>query len=247
MVTDRAVTTRDGHAIAAPVHRDELDAFQQASSDELVLPVRKLVQGVSRDADSKRAGEFYDTLSKEYKNELLVAVLALSRSRSLFGESFDEPPICVSDDAVRPRQPMEVSVGADTIITGPTCGECPFSQWGSARGGKGKGQECRMSYNILCLDLDDEQPFILRVQGASIKAWREYLTLGRFKRTPAYALETMIGSDEKVFEAGKAHVLRFRVGNPLDQELAEAMRAQAAAYRGADLGVAEEPDELPFE
>lgn len=246
MVTDKAIATRDGHALA-PIQRDELDAFQQASPDELVLPVRKLVQGVSRDADSKRAGEFYDTLTKEYKHELLVAILAVSRSRSLFGESFDEPPICTSDDAVKPRQEVEVIVEPNTVMTGPTCAECVFSEWGSARGGKGKGQACRMSYNILCLDLDDEQPFVVRVQGASIMAWRKYLTHNRFKKTPAYGLETIIGSEERVFDAGKAHALTFRAGNPLESNLAQAMREQAAAYRGADLGVAEEAEEVPFE
>jgi len=247
MGTGRAVTTHDGRtALATSAPRDELDAFQQAKPEELILPVRKLVQGVSRDADSKRAGEFYDTISHEYKAELLVAVLAISRTRSLFGESFEDPPLCSSDDAVKPRQTVEVDVGEHAVITGPTCAECTFSQWGSGRDGKGKGQACRMSYNVLCLDLDDDQPFILRVQGSSIKAWREYLTMGRFAKSPAYALETRIGSDEKVFEAGKAYVLTFKIGNALPDELAQAMREQAAAYRGVGLGVAEEAEDIPF-
>ena len=223
--------------------RDELDAFQQATADELALPVVKLVQGVSRLADSKKAGQFYNTITGEYKTELLAAILAMSRSRSLFGDSFDDPPICASDDGLRPRQQVEV----DDLVTGPTCAECAYSQWGTAREGKGRGQACRFSYNLLCLDLDARQPFILRISGSSLKAWRHYLTAGRMGGIPAYGLETVISSEEVIFDAGKAYVLKFSRGGPLEADLVRVMREQAASYRGVDLGVEENVDDVPFE
>jgi hypothetical protein len=245
-----AIDTGREIAPPAPVslaHRggqhDELDAFQQATSDELILPTVKLVQGVSRLADSKQAGRFWHAISGEYRDELLVAILAMSRSRSLFGASFDQPPICASDDAVTPRQPVEV----DDFVTGPTCAECRLSQWGTAQEGRGRGQACRFSYNLLCLDLDDRQPFILRISGASLKAWRQYLTDGRLKAVPAYGLETRVSSEEEVFASGKAYVLRFRRGAPLDAELTEVMREQAAAYRGIALGVEERIEDVPLD
>ncbi len=222
-------------ALAPRAEPDEMDVFGQARPDELILPIRKLVQGVSRAADSKRAGEFWDSLTDAYKPQLRVAILALSRSRSLFAEgSFDQAPVCASEDAIRPRQPI---VTPDGEATGPTCNECPFSEWGTARDGKGKGQACRFSYNLLCWDLDDQAVFILRISGTSINPWRRYMTEGKLSNAPAYALETVISSDEQQFVAGKAYVLAFAHGDKLPPQMAASMREQAAAYRGISLGV----------
>lgn len=215
--------------------KDEVDAFGQSNPDELILPVVKLVQGVSRKADTRRAGEYWDEVTDEYKTEMRVAILAMSRSRSLFEDgAFDQPPICASDDSVRPRQ---VVATKDGEATGPTCAECAFSQWGTARQGQGRGQACRMSYNLLLFDLEDGGIFIARISGTSIAGWRRYMTAGRLGKTPAYALETVLSSEQKEYTAGKAYVMTFRAGGPLPKEIAEALRQEAAAYRGVSLGV----------
>jgi hypothetical protein len=212
--------------------RDEFDPFMQVDSSELILPVRKLVQGVTRDTDTKRAGEFYDTVAKAYKTELLVAILSIKRSRALFGSNFDEPPLCSSPDANAPIQVEEISLpigGADVervVSTGPTCNSCPFSQWGS----KGKGQACKLSYNVVCFDLDDKMPFILRIGGSSIKPWREYLTFGRMGEIPAYAMGTIISSEERVFPDGKAFVMQFAQSGFVDGDLLGRLHQQAKTY-----------------
>lgn len=244
------VAARKASLPSLATERDELDAFGDLLADEMVLPVMKLVQGVSRDADPKEAGRFYNTLTGEYKNELVVAILALSRSRSLFGKSFDDPPLCASDDAVRPRQIVEVSPPGMTgvVSTGPTCGECPMSQWGTARDGEGKGQACRFTFNLLCMDLDDGQPYILRVSGTSLDGARKYLSAGKLARTPAYATSTRIGSRAEKFEQGAAYVLTFAPDGPLPGDLAQQMRTAAANYRSVNLGAdGDGPIEAPFE
>lgn len=230
-----------GKALMQPL--DDLDAFQQLPAEELVLPVRKLVQAVSRDADSERAGEFYDVVTKQYKPELLVAILALSQSRNLFSESFEEAPLCTSNDALTPEH--QAHVGEWT--TGPTCRSCHFSEWGS---GKGNAQACKLSYNLLCYDLDDYQPFVLRVSGTSIRPLREFLTQGRMGTRPAYALATSIRSEKRKFEAGQAHVLKFEAGPDLDSYQAQEMRERSASLRGVQVQtpIREDVDEeVPFE
>lgn len=237
---ERALVPRAQAVMPAVTRGDELDAFQQARPDELIPPTRKLVQAVSRKADSTKAGEFWDDMANTYDGFLRVAILAMKRSRSLFDEgNFDAPPVCASDDAVQPRN-QTAQVGDAT--TGPNCQECSFSQWGTARDGKGKGQACRLSYNLLCYGLDDGQMFILRVSGASIAPWRRYLTAGRLGGTAGYALETLIGSEQREFAAGKAYVLSFQRGDPLQDEIALVLREQAAAYRSVSLGVQEEAE-----
>lgn len=235
-MTGREIAPQEPRALAQYEH-DDLDAFGQARPDELILPVRKLVQAVSREADSKHAGEFWDSLTDTYKYGLRVAILALSRSRSLFtAGDFGSAPVCVSEDAVKPRQVMVTPDGKET---GPTCGECIFAQWGSARDFKGKGQECRFSYNLLCFDIEDSQVFILRVSGTSINPWRRYMTAGKMSKAPAYAVETIVSSEEEMFDAGKAYVMHFTHGESLPAGLTAAMRGLAASYRGISLGAEE--------
>ena len=235
---------------------DELDAAQELRPDELVIPQVKLVQGVSRDADSRQAGSFYNTITKEYTSELRVAVLALSRSRSLFvSDKFSDPPVCVSDDGNKPREQVKVADAVSELMTGPTCKVCWASQWGTARQGMGKGQACRFSYNLLCMDPVDEMPFLLRVSGTSISPFAEYATVLRLRKMPFYSVETIIGAGQEIFEAGKAWVLTFGRGAPLPPDFVETMRNQAAAYRGLRIaadegmepeGAEPEPEDIPF-
>jgi hypothetical protein len=235
---DRALTERK-HGALIGAERDGLDAFGDLKPDEMILPTMKLVQGTSREADPTQAGNFYNTVTKDYKAVLTVAVLAVKRSRSLFKEGdFDAPPLCASDDAVRPREQAEIDEGPDVkTLTGPDCNVCPFAQWGTARGGKGRGQACQLAYNLLCLDLDDDGIYIVRVSGTSIDGFRRYFTAGRMQKTPAYATPTQIGSKMEVFDAGQAYVLTFAQSGSMGSETAQEMRQAAAAYRGVSLGV----------
>lgn len=219
------------HESHLPARTDEYDAFGTVPKEDLILPVRKLVQGVSRVADSKKAGEFYDLVTGEYFPSLRVAILAISKSRSLFDQAdFESPPVCVSDNAVRPREQVEVN----GTTTGPTCAECPFSQWGSATG---RGQACRESHNLLCYDLGTGEAFKLRVTGVGIAPWRNYLTACRMRRVSSVGYKTLIGSEEQIFTAGKAWVPTFKLGGALSKEFIAQARRAAAAYRGVSLGV----------
>lgn len=226
-----------------------MDAYGDLWPEEMVLPQMVLVQGVSRKADAKMAGNFWNTVADDYKAQLRVAILALKRSRSLFDVGdFDSPPLCASDDAIHPRQIVEV----DDMTTGPTCQKCPLSQWGTAREGKGKGQACRLSYNLLCLDLDDSQIYVVRVTGASITDFLRHFSAGRIGKTPAYAMETIVSAEHKTFAEGAAHVMTFASGELLPSAMAEQIRQVAANYKGVSLGVeGEEPEieaeDIPFE
>lgn len=216
----------------------EYDVFGQAEPGELVLPVWRLVQGTTRTADARRAGWFYNPVLDDYKEELHVAIFARRKSRSLFAEGdFGSPPLCASDDGIRPRQ--TVVVGG--VQTGPTCAECPFSQWGSARGGSGRGQACRLADNLLCYDLEEGEANwgvgVLRVTGVSLGPWRRYLTGGRFSRLPSAAVETVVTAELQRFEAGQAYVMRFRRGGVLRPETMRLVTEIALSYGGAQVPV----------
>lgn len=231
------VTPWSPRALATPEDVvSQLDIFVTAEPEDLVLPIVRLVQGVSRTADRKRAGWFYSNVHEDYKERLQVAIFGRRKTRSLFREGdFESPPVCVSDDAVAPRTPVEVA----GIETGPTCRECPFAQWGSARSGTGRGQACRVAHNLLCYDLDEDGwgPFILRVTGTSIAPLRRYITAQRFRRqrAPSYALETIITAEDRTFEAGQAFVMKFTPGKTLPPEVADLVRQVALRYAGVEV------------
>jgi len=238
---EQAIQPRQEAPIAKH-ERDPLDPFQQATKDDLVLPFRALVQGVSRKADVSKAGQFWDELVDTYKPEMLVALIALRRTRTLFNRAnFNDPPVCNSNDAITPRE----KVMWKGEQTGPTCAVCAFSQWGS---GEGQGQACDFQYNLICYDLDEHDIFILRVGGVSRGAWKKYLTAGQRHNVPGYAVETIIGSEPKQFPKGAAHVLTFKSGAMLPEEIIQETRELAAQFQGVDLEVPEvEVEELPFE
>lgn len=241
------MTRREEMALAKP---DPLDAFQQATKDDLVLPIRKLVQGTSRKADTSKAGQFWDETLDTYKTKMNVAIITVKRERSYFADdNLDSPPICASNDAVAPRE--RVDVGGET--TGPTCEVCPFSQWGS----DGKGQACQFSYVLLLYDLDDSEMFILRVGGASRGDWKKYLTRGQRQGIAAYSVTTIIGSEKRRYPKGSAFAITFTAGVPLTDDTTEFMREKVMEYQKVALmeevpvrDVDEDappPEDMPFE
>lgn len=218
---------------------DPLDAFQQAKKDDLIIPRRKLVQGVSRKADTSKAGEFWDDVTDDYKPHILVSLISMKRNRTLFqDENLDAGPTCSSDDAIRPRRTVTLANGD----TGPTCEGCYYSEWENAS--DGKGPACQFSYLLLCYDLDDSEMFLLRVGGASRGAWKQYLTKGQRAGTPAYAVGTIIGSEKRTFSRGTAYVLTFKSTGLLPEETVEFMREKAMMYQA--VAITEEEDEVPL-
>ena len=216
---------------------DPLDPMSQVRGQDIILPIRKLVQPQSRmEGGREHSGEFWDNLSGKFQPKLRVAVLKISYSRSLFaGGSFDQPPVCASDAAFSPRVVAEV--GGQS--TGPTCAKCPFSQWGSAGEGR-KGQACHETRNLLCLDLDSGEPFILRVSGVSIKPWSLYVTARGRTGLGFLKAEIVIGSGAKLFDAGQAYILSFETGAKFDEATVSQLRELAGSYAGLGLGVEEQ-------
>lgn len=227
---------------AAPVVRQEdpLDAFQQGTKDDLVMPIRKLVQGVSRRADTTKAGQFWDELSDTYKSKMNVSIIWMRRERTLFEENLDAGPVCASDDAVRPRRTADYQGS----VTGPTCEDCEFNN-----------SDCQFSYGLLCYDLDDSEMFVLRVGGASRGDWRRYLTKGQRDGTPAYSVTTIVASEKRKYTKGSAFAITFGSGGALPEDTVEFMREKVAQYQGIQLHEPEvdvnadmpPDDEPPFE
>lgn len=227
-----------GNNLPSTREHDPYDAFQQATKDDLILPVRKLMQGVSRRGDVSKAGQFWDETMDSYKAELHVAIIWMNRERALFGGDLDSGPLCASDDAIGPRERTEV----DGTFTGPNCEDCAFSKNGTGK--DGKGQACQFSYRLLCHDLEDSSMFLLRVGGASRGDWKRYITRGQRQGTAAYSVTTIIGSEKRKYPKGSAFAVTFKAGSTLPEITVEIMRELVAEYQS---GSYNEPEEVPFD
>jgi hypothetical protein len=78
------------------------------------------------------------------------------------------------------------SPGDSLAAEGKGCDECPLSQWGSAR--NGKGQACRMSKRLYILRPGEVLPAVLTLAPGSLQNFRRYLL--RLGITPYFGVIT---------------------------------------------------------
>jgi len=88
--------------------------------------------------------------------------------RAYYSTAYDgsnNPPDCSSDDGM-----IGTTVEGDTRL----CKGCPFDQWGSKDGGRGKA--CSQRKNLLVLQGGELLPVVISVPPSSIADMRKYIT-----------------------------------------------------------------------
>lgn len=114
-------------------------ALAQALTPQLNEDDEKFIPGLKK-------GDYFNTLTgKNYGNDVKFVPLLKFANRFLFRDMNEGGGIlCRSDD-------MKVGVGEP----GGECAKCPLAQFGSARGGEGKGTACSEFYNYAVLIVED--------------------------------------------------------------------------------------------
>ena len=74
------------------------------------------------------------------------------------------PPTCTSEDGLTGHGDP-----------GGNCKACPFSEFGSAKGGEGAGQACKQMRRVLFLDPAEPLPVLLVIPPTSLKAVQTYM------------------------------------------------------------------------
>lgn len=144
-------------------------------------------------------------------------VIAWNNARAYFDQPFEEtgggvPPACSSNDGI-------TGVGNP----GGQCEKCPMAQFGTARGGKGKGQACRAIRRLFIIRPGDRLPMVIALPPTSLKAAKKYFLRLASQGIPFYGVVTKFGLEQKN-DPVKHSVALFAVASRLDPQQVEAFR-----------------------
>jgi len=95
------------------------------------------------------------------------------------GESV--PPDCFADDNKN-----------GTGDPGGSCAECPHAQYGTAKGGEGAGQACKLMRLLFMVGKEDMLPFVVGVPPTSIKPMKQYFLRLATKKTAYHGVVTKL-------------------------------------------------------
>ena len=166
-----------------------------------------------------------DPESPDAVKELTGVVVHHHRTNAYWLDSdlSDSPPDCSSMDGVTGHG----NPGGD-------CRTCPFNQFESGEGGRGKA--CKNMERLYILRPGDGLPLSLSLPPTSLQAWRTYKTLCVSRGRRVCGSMTRITLSRKQNKSGQPYAQAvFRLGDPLSQELARA----AYEYRQGVKGMVE--------
>lgn len=126
------------------------------------IPRIGIVQPTSKVAGTH--GYFREVLSGLEHESLAIRILKFSKGRVMFSDDMGEPPLCRSNDNVRPDVRVE-NPPADL------CARCPNSRFSS----DGTPPACNKTFNLLALD-DDGMPFWISFKSSALKPTKELLS-----------------------------------------------------------------------
>ena len=202
-------------------------------SDELSIPIVKLVQGVgtdyAKDALDAKPGDFYFPLTDEIipaDEGIDIIVVDMIKTRTFWGreELDEEPPECSSNDGA-------------TAVDGTECATCPHRHDAPWLLGKVERRTvCTINYNILAFQPNTGMPLMIRAHGISCQSARELLTqlrLNKALKGEYHRAPVRIMSAKKKTSAGEAFMFKFRVGDLItDKEKTEAYLVESNQLLG---------------
>ena len=122
----------------------------------------------------------------------------------------DTPPDCASLDGI--------SGQGDP---GNSCALCPYNEFGSGEGGRGKA--CKNMERLYILCEDNILPYVLALSPTSLNAWRNYKTMCITKGKRVCDVVTSITLSKRENSAGQPYsVAVFKISGPLSPEMARA-------------------------
>lgn len=185
-----------------------------------VIPRMKIVQPTSKEGT---AGTFRMNLTGEAYKSIRVVGIKAETGRIFWDRESDaqaEEPACKSYDGRSPADEIEsppsaVCVEPEILKSGKTVllPICPMAVWGE----KGERPPCDVVYNLLLLSADDDLPFWITIGGASITAFKKFVSTIHLRRGKLYDFETVIALEERK-EPHKHFVLSFTPPKPVAKD-----------------------------
>lgn len=181
-----------------------IEGMEAMDASDIKMPRYKLLQTNSEEVASGKgkAGQFYNSVTGEVKDELHVALLHMNKSRVRFEKPYKRgaSPACRSFDG-------KIST------EGEQCASCPYADWDRAKKEGNDSPDCRESITWLFLedtDMNGIPPRIL-VSGASRSTHSNFITqLSAFGYAP-YIFKTKISSVQESNDKGIFFVMKFEL------------------------------------
>lgn len=163
----------------------DVEGVDALGREDMSIPRLELVQAQSDvpNAD-EHLGQWYNTLTGEYKKQVKAVLLSLGMGRAAFPRDFsrDSQPLCASDNAILPRGEYIGTVVTDTKqgvrdeIRGE-CATCIFSKFGA----NGESPLCAKAYVYAMLDIETGLPFVVRMQRTATHAAKQINTIAKMQ------------------------------------------------------------------
>lgn len=179
-----------------------IQGMEAVTTADIKMPRYKLLQSNSAEVAKGlgTAGQFFNTVTNEVKDELVVALLCMNKSRVRFERPYKRgaSPICRSFDGKASQD-------------GEACSMCDYCNWDKAKADGLDSPECRESITWLFLeenDLNGIPPRII-VSGASRAEHANFITKISAQGFAPYIFKVRITSEQQTNDKGIFYVLKF--------------------------------------
>ena len=207
-----------------------LDAIERS---DMTLPRLGLCQALSpqrSESDPKyieglRDGQFFNTITREiYGKKVLLVPLHFYKTRILFGPMDEGGGLrCQSPDNL-------IGIGEP----GGTCIKCPNSQFGSSRGGEGKGTACNQFFNYAALIVQDarvtpEQLLVVSFKSSALKVAKDWNAFIRIRNLDIFAGVYEFTSVERKNDIGRWFEPVVNMAGNVSREMYDAAKMARSA------------------
>ena len=138
------------------------------------------------------------TLQGEQDMKELVGIITFTTlNRAYWPEEFDgggSPPQCISHDGV-------LGLGDP----GGSCLTCRYAQFGSGKGGEGRGKACQESRLIFMITADEMLPIVVKAPATSLGTAKKFLTGMISRRKTLHSVYTRLSLQKKQNKDGIAY------------------------------------------
>lgn len=157
-----------------------------------------------------------------------------------FGSSDAKQPDCASNDGVT----------GTLTATGECieCATCPYNEYGSARGGEGRGKACKNMRRLYIMRRGDILPMVMTLPPSALSAYDSYRTKVMLGRKKLANVMTRIALKSATNKDGVAYSTPlFEAVGVLNGAEAEAMRQYSEAMNSSAMRMGVTADDAPVE
>lgn len=179
-----------------------IQGMEAIDASDIKMPRYKLLQSNSEEVQkgTGKAGQFYNSVTKEAKDELIVALLCMNKSRVRFERPYK-----------RGASPLCRSFNGKVSTEGEVCASCDYCNWDKAKEAGESSPECRESITWLFLEEDDLGgiPPRIIVSGASRAEHSNFITKLSSQGFAPYIFKVRISSEQQTNDKGIFYVTKF--------------------------------------